>query len=269
MINMSVQSTRVAENAFAADAHVARGKTAVISGGGRGLGATVVRRLLMQGWNVATFSRSAPPKMDFPEGELDAAILQERLFWHPVDICSSEQLRSFVALTVERFGQIDLLVNNAGMLVEGLLTMTGNRDIESMIAINLTGPILLTRACVKVMMPRRTGAIINISSINSVRGHQGVSIYTASKAGLDGFTRSMARELGPQNIRVNSVAPGFFPSELVASLNETRRDRITRRTPLRQLSDVEQIADAVMFLASDTAAFITGQTLIVDGGYTC
>jgi len=266
---MSVQSSVAVKNVLAVCSHASRTKTAVISGGSRGLGATVVRRLLLHGWNVATFSRSAPPEIDLPAGKHGSAIFQERLFWHPVDTGSCEQLQRFVALTIERFGQIDLLINNAGMLIEGLLTMTGHRDIETMIAINLTAPILLTRACVKVMMPRRTGAVINISSINAVRGHQGVSVYTASKAGLDGFTRSMARELGPQNIRVNSVAPGFFASDLVASVNDARRDRITRRTPLRHLSDAEQIADAVMFLASDAAAFITGQTLIVDGGYTC
>ncbi|PTW62036.1 3-oxoacyl-[acyl-carrier protein] reductase [Breoghania corrubedonensis] len=247
----------------------AKGQTAVVSGGSRGLGATVVRRLLRQGWNVATFSRSGPPDVAASDIGVDAGELDERLFWHPADMASADQLREFATLSIERFGRIDLLVNNAGMLVEGLLAMTGESDIERLIAVNLTGPILLTKACVKAMMRHRRGAVINISSINSVRGHQGVSIYTASKAGLDGFTRSMARELGPLNIRVNSIVPGFFATDLVASLNESRRDRIARRTPLHRLSDVEQVADAVMFLASDASAFITGQTLIVDGGYTC
>ena len=240
-------------------------RTALVSGGSRGLGAVIVRRLLALGWNVVSFGRGAALELD-PSDKTTAA---SRFLWVKADLASPEELRGVVSATLARFGPIDLLVNNAGMLIEGLLAMTGERDIEKLIAVNLTGPMLLTRACIKSMMPRRSGTVINVSSINSVRGHQGVAVYTASKAGLDGFSRSMARELGPLNIRVNSVVPGFFASDLVASLGEARRDRIARRTPLARPSNVEQVADAVMFLASENSSFITGQTLIVDGGYTC
>lgn len=239
-------------------------KTAVVSGGSRGLGAVIVRRLLADGWNVAAFSRSAPDGYDIAPLHAD-----ERFLWDQVDVASASEVRRFVARAIKRFGGIDLLVNNAGMLAEGLLATTTEETVARLINVNLVGPILLTKACVKAMIPRRRGAVINVSSINSVRGHQGVSVYTASKAGLDGFTRSMARELGPLNIRVNSVVPGFFASDLVASLTPARRDRIARRTPLSRPSDVEQVADTVMFLASDSSSFITGQTIVVDGGYTC
>jgi 3-oxoacyl-[acyl-carrier protein] reductase len=242
----------------------AEGRTAIVSGGSRGLGAEIVRRLLEQGWRVATCSRNGPPDL-----LCDEMAESDRFLWRSADMSSTQSLRDFVKETTAQFGNAELLINNAAMLSEGLLTTTSEREIETLINVNLVAPIILTKACLKSMIRLGRGSIVNVSSINSIRGHQGVAAYTASKAGLDGFTRSMARELGPMNIRVNSVAPGFFDSELVAALTPTRRDRIMRRTPLNQLCDVEQVADAVMFLASDASAFITGQTLIVDGGYTC
>jgi 3-oxoacyl-[acyl-carrier protein] reductase len=119
------------------------------------------------------------------------------------------------------------------------------------------------------MLRQAAGCIVNISSVNAIRGHDGVSVYSATKAALDGFTRSLARELGPRNIRVNSVAPGYFESEMVSGLEPAQKDRIARRTPLRRLARIEEIAAVVYFLASDQASFITGQTLVVDGGITC
>jgi|WetSurMetagenome_2_1015567.scaffolds.fasta_scaffold365553_1 3-oxoacyl-[acyl-carrier protein] reductase len=236
-------------------------RTAVISGGSRGLGELLARRLLEDGWRVAAFSRNGAQNAENNWGD--------RFHHGQADLSSPESLTAFVGEVVARFGRIDLLINNAGALTEGLLVTTTRDTIKKLIDVNLIGPILLTQACVRSMMARKQGAIINVSSINSTRGHPGVSVYTASKAGLDGFTRSMARELGPLNIRVNSVVPGFFATDLVASLTPERRDRIARRTPLKRLSGIEEIANVVMFLASDKSSFVTGQTIIVDGGYTC
>ncbi|TWA60615.1 3-oxoacyl-[acyl-carrier protein] reductase [Azospirillum baldaniorum] len=240
-------------------------RVAVVSGGSRGLGLVLVQRLLEEGWGVATFSRGTPGA----DIEALQARSGSRLFWQQADLRLPESLHSFAKAVVRRFGRIDLLINNAALLTEGLLATTRGTTVADVIAANLVGPIALSQACVKPMMQQRRGTIVNVSSINSVRGHPGVSIYTASKAGLDGFTRSMARELGPLNIRVNSIVPGFFETDLVAALTAERRDRIARRTPLKRVAEIGEIADVAMFLASDRSSFVTGQTIIVDGGYTC
>jgi len=141
-------------------------------------------------------------------------------------------------------------------------------DIHRQIALNLEAVVLLTRACLKGMLPQQSGSIVNVSSINALRGHAGVSVYSATKAALIGLTRSLAVEVGQRGIRVNCVAPGYFESEMTAGLTGQQRERIVRRTPLRRLGTVGDIAAAVRFLLSADAAFITGQTLAVDGGFT-
>jgi 3-oxoacyl-[acyl-carrier protein] reductase len=160
-------------------------------------------------------------------------------------------------------------VNNAGIAREGILATAPVQDISDTVDINLTAAIFLSQACSRVMLRQASGCIVNVSSVNAIRGHSGVSVYSATKAALDGLTRSLARELGPRNIRVNSVAPGYFESRMVEGLSQSDRERIARRTPLGRLARVEDIANAVHFLVSDQAAFITGQTLAVDGGLTC
>jgi 3-oxoacyl-[acyl-carrier protein] reductase len=142
-------------------------------------------------------------------------------------------------------------------------------DIDDSIAANLRANIVLARLVTPAMVARGGGAIVNISSVNAIRGNAGVAVYSATKAGLDGFTRALARELGPRNIRVNSVAPGYFESDMVSGLNEAQLRRIVRGTPLGRLGSVEEIAAAVLFLISPAADFITGHTLVVDGGITC
>jgi 3-oxoacyl-[acyl-carrier protein] reductase len=129
--------------------------------------------------------------------------------------------------------------------------------------------ILPTRVCVREMIRQGAGSIVNVSSVNAVRGHGGVSVYSATKAALDGLTRSLARELGPRNIRINSVAPGYFASDMVGEISQEATARIRRRTPLGRLAEPEEISEAVHFLASARSGFITGQVLVVDGGLTC
>jgi 3-oxoacyl-[acyl-carrier protein] reductase len=190
-------------------------------------------------------------------------------YWEAVDGRDPATLRQFVGEVLKRFVRLDVLVNNAGMAVEGVLPLMRAEDIADIVDVNLTAAILLSQASSRAMLRQRSGCIINVSSVNAVRGHAGVAAYSATKAALDGLTRSLARELGPRNIRVNSVAPGYFESEMVSSLNSEQKSRIARRTPLGRLARIEEIAAVVHFLASEDASFITGQTVVVDGGITC
>ncbi len=241
---------------------------AVISGGSRGLGLALVGLFLERGWNVATFSRSATEALEAllaEHGETGTG----RLIWLSADGGSSEEIAGVARSVVDRWSRIDALVNNAGVGLDGLLAMMRTEDMDRVLDVNLRGAILLTQACVRQMIKRGEGSVVNISSVNGVRGHSGVAVYSATKAALDGMTRSLARELGPRNIRVNSVAPGYFESDMAAGLEEEAVARIRRRTPLGRLADQREISEAVHFLASEQGSFITGQVLVVDGGLTC
>ncbi|MEV7181340.1 SDR family oxidoreductase [Kitasatospora sp. NPDC093679] len=239
-------------------------KVAVVSGGSRGLGRTLVERLLADGWRVATFSRSA--------NAFTTAMAEEypgSFHWERADLGEPDAMRVFVRTVGRLFGRVDLLVNNAGVLHQELLLTTPPKQIDSLVTNNLTSPILLTQACTRLMTRHGGGNIINISSINAIRGFRGVSVYAAAKAGLDGFSRSLARELGTFNIRVNSIVPGFFDSDMTADVTERNREKIQHRTPLGRLGTAEEIADAILFLTSARAHFVTGQSLVIDGGITC
>jgi 3-oxoacyl-[acyl-carrier protein] reductase len=237
----------------------------LVTGGSRGLGAELVSGFLARRYAVATLSRT---KTVFIEQMLQGPRKKE-FCWLAMDARDGEALRGYVTEVAERFGRIDVLVNNLGMAVEGVLPTMRTQDIGEAVEVNLTAALVLSQACSRVMLRQGRGCIVNISSVNAVRGHAGVAVYSATKAGLDGLTRSLARELGPRNIRVNSVAPGYFESDMVKGLTEEQKQRIVRRTPLGRLTSAEDVANAVYFLVSEQAAFITGQILVVDGGITC
>ncbi|MBL8826081.1 MAG: SDR family oxidoreductase [Planctomycetaceae bacterium] len=239
-------------------------QTVLVSGGSRGLGAALVASLLADGWQVATCSRepsAATAKLHEQYGE--------QFLWQRADAAQADSLRSVVSAMRERWSQIDALVNNAAIAREGMFTLQSEQDIEQSLAVNLAGVLHLTRACARAMLTQGRGSIINISSVNALRGHAGVAVYSATKAALDGATRSLARELGPSGIRVNSVAPGYFASELTADMSDQQRQRIVRRTPLGRLATIDDIVGVIRFLLSPAASFMTGQTLVVDGGLTC
>ncbi len=238
----------------------------IISGGSRGLGLALVRALLSAGWRVATFSRARTGDVD---GLIERDVHAERFHWQPVDSTDSVAVSQFVAGVANRWGSVGALVNNAGVSHDGLLALMRADAIEQMIAVNLTGTIVLTQSCTKWMIRANRGAIVNIASVNAIRGHAGVAVYSATKAALDGLTRSLARELGSRNVRVNTVAPGYFESDMVQHLDEAACARIARRTPLGRLADTADITNVVEFLISDRASFVTGQSVAVDGGITC
>jgi 3-oxoacyl-[acyl-carrier protein] reductase len=246
-------------------ASAATGHVAVVTGGSRGLGAVLVSGFLERRYAVATMSRKKTPFIE----QMLRRPRKKDFFWSAVDARDGDALRDFVTEIADRFGRIDVLVNNLGMAVDGILPTMRTRDIVEAVQVNLTASLMLSQACSRVMLRQGRGCIVNISSVNAIRGHAGVAVYSAAKAGLDGLTRSLARELGPRNIRVNSVAPGYFESEMVKGLTEEQRQRIVRRTPLGRLTCAEDVANAVHFLVSEQASFITGQILVVDGGITC
>jgi 3-oxoacyl-[acyl-carrier protein] reductase len=263
---MLTRSGGAAESTLAGPRDVAETAlpVALVSGGSRGLGAALVAGFLARNFRVATCSRR--------DSEFIAEMSRTRaanFHWASVDGHDRDALGLFVRQVADRFGRVDVLVNNAGIAAEGVLATMGTDDIADVIEVNLTAAVILARAAARVMLRQGSGCIINISSVNAIRGHDGVAAYSASKAALDGLTRSLARELGPRRIRVNSVAPGYFDSDMVQDMSDEQKQRIARRTPLRRLARIEEVASAVLFLASDEASFITGQTLVVDGGLTC
>lgn len=238
--------------------------TVLISGGGNGLGLKLVIFYLAKGYNVATFTRSLNNTLTRLQNEYP-----EQLYIDFFDIRDTTTLKGFVKSVKKNFLSLDILINNIGYLYEGLQIFTPDNEIEKTIHTNIISPFILTREVSSVMIKNRKGVIINISSINSIKGHKGVSLYSLSKAAIDGLTRSLAKELGPMNIRVNSVVAGFFDSRLVKDINEDRRKGILKRTPLPRLGISDDIAKTVLFLTSDDASFITGQSIVVDGGIAC
>jgi len=234
----------------------------LISGGSRGLGAAIAQRCLDANYIVTTFSRSTS---DFVEAQRGGA----RFHWAPVASHDDAAVEAFVAAVTERYGGVDVLINNAAVGRFGSFPLMRMPEIDETLAVNLRSSILLARLCTPSMVARTAGCILNVSSVNALRGNGGVAVYSAAKAALDGFTRALARELGPRNIRVNSLAPGYFASEMVRGLDERQVQRLVRSTPLGRLGTLGEIADAALFLISPAASFITGHTLVVDGGLTC
>jgi 3-oxoacyl-[acyl-carrier protein] reductase len=233
-----------------------------VSGGSRGLGLEIVRTFLEDGYTVATFSRKSSPDIS----NLIAA--------HPgvlrfvaADLADPTSLSAF-AHAVADLGVPSILVNNAGVALEGFLGRQTEAEIARTVSVNLTGTLLLTRLAARTMMVQGYGRIISISSIVGLTGFKGVAAYSAAKAGIDGMTRSLARELGGRGILVNAIAPGFLETEMVGGLDERERRRIARRTPLERLGRVDDITGVVRFLVSNAAGFLTGQTIVVDGGLT-
>jgi 3-oxoacyl-[acyl-carrier protein] reductase len=237
---------------------------ALVSGGSRGLGLGVVEALLESGRRVATFSRK-------PSSEIEALAAKhgERLLFLAGDMGDFKGLRALVSKVEKEFGPIGGLVNNAGITHEALLIMQDDEAIHRVIDVDLKGTIFLTREAAKRMAVRRHGRIVNISSIVGIRGFSGVAPYSAAKAGMLGFTRSLARELGRRNITVNAVCPGYMETDLVKDMNQKQLQQIVRRTPMGRPGAVDDVVGAVRFFLSEEARFITGQTLTIDGGLTC
>jgi 3-oxoacyl-[acyl-carrier protein] reductase len=232
----------------------------IITGGSRGLGFEITRALAADNVQVVVVSRASSEVLD------QLIALHPNVSHVPLDLADHDAIEPAIKEIHKRRGPITALVNNAAIGIDGILTNLKRRDIEATLAVNLTAPILLSRAVAKTMIANGRGRIINVSSINAATGYSGLSVYAASKAGLIGFTKSLARELGPAGITVNAVAPGFFESDLVASMDITKRDKVRRRSPLNRFATPPEVANAVLFLLSEQSSGMTGTVITVDAG---
>jgi 3-oxoacyl-[acyl-carrier protein] reductase len=237
----------------------------VVTGGSRGLGAGLVQSFLDAGDTVATCSRSATPNTDAWASEV---ALDGRFYYEAVDLADPKGCEAFVHNVTDRFGRVDVLVNNAGVAREGVLALFSDDDTDQVIDLNLRATIQITRLVSRRMLTQHSGRIINISSVVGLSGYRGLSVYSATKAALDGFTRALARELGSRGITVNSVAPGYLRTEMSHGLDEGQLVQISRRTPAGRLGEPEDVAAAVRYLASPEANFVNGHVLVIDGGLT-
>ncbi|MCU1588546.1 MAG: 3-oxoacyl-ACP reductase [Frankiales bacterium] len=236
-------------------------RTVIVTGGSRGLGHGIAQAFLDVGDRVAVCSRTSTPATD-----AWAAELPDRFMFQTADLADRADATAFVKLVADRWGEIDVLVNNAGMAREGVLGVFSDEDVDAVLDLNLRGTMAVTKLVLRRMLRQGSGRVINISSVVGLSGYRGLSVYSATKAGLDGFTRALAREVGSRGITVNSVAPGYLRTEMSHGLDENDMRQIERRTPMGRLGEPADVADAVLFLASDQARFITGQVLVVDGG---
>ena len=240
------------------------GKTAVVTGGSRGIGRAICLELARQGANIvlcyAGNEASAKETVSACE-EFGVKALSMRC-----DVADSQQVKALMDAALAEFGRIDILVNNAGITRDGLLMMMKEEAFDAVLDTNLKGAFLCTKAVTRTMMKQRYGRIVNLSSVVGLHGNAGQVNYAASKAGVIGMTKSVAKELASRGITVNAVAPGFIDTDMTAALPENARTALLSTIPAARLGAAEEVAKTVAFLASEDAAYITGQVLAVDGG---
>jgi len=242
---------------------VFEGKVAVVTGAARGIGQEISRRLAQEGADVALCDLQAEWLAE-TAGIVEG--LGRKALSLAVDVGDSEAVNACINEVIKVFGKVDIMVNNAGITKDTLLVRMSDDDWDAVLRVNLKGTFLFSRAVAKHMMKQRSGAIINIASISGVIGTAGQANYAASKAGVIALTKSTANELAARGVRANAIAPGFISSKMTDALSEDVRKQYLSRIPLGRFGTVEDIANAVVFLASEQSSYMTGQTLHVNGG---
>ncbi len=239
-------------------------RTVIITGASRGIGKGIAKAFAKEGANVAfTYNASAEAATKL-EDELKSYGVKAKAYQS--NAADFEAAQELVKQVLEDFGRIDVLINNAGITKDNLLMRISESDFDKVMEVNLKSVFNLTKAVIRPMMKQRKGSIINMSSVVGLKGNAGQANYAASKAGIIGFTKSVALELGSRSIRCNAIAPGFIETEMTAKLDEKQVDEWRKAIPLKRGGTPEDVANACLFLASDMSDYITGQTLSVDGG---
>ena len=240
------------------------GKTAIVTGGSRGIGRAVSLLLAREGANVAIVYAGNTAAAEETKQQAEALGAAAAVF--QCDVADEQAVADMVKAVKTQFGSVDILVNNAGITRDGLLMRMKEADWQAVLDTNLTGVYHCTKAVSKLMMKQRQGAVINLSSVVGETGNAGQANYAAAKAGIIGFTKAVAKELASRNIRVNAVAPGYVETDMTAGLPDSAKEDMLRSIPLGRPATADDVAQAVLFLASDQAKYITGQVLNVDGG---
>lgn len=240
------------------------GKTALITGASRGIGKAIAMKFASEGANIAFTDLSYDENMEATEAELRALGVNAK--GYASNAASHEDSEKLIEKVMTDFERIDILVNNAGITRDNLLMRMQEKDWDMVITVNLKSTFNLTKVVQRIMMKQRIGSIINMSSVVGVNGNAGQSNYSASKAGMIGFTKSIAQELGSRNIRCNAIAPGFIETEMTHKLKDEVREEWVKTIPLRRSGKPDDVADVATFLASDLSAYVTGQVINVCGG---
>ena len=242
---------------------VLKNKVSVITGGAKGIGKAIALKFAQEGSDIAICDVNAEA-LEISKKELEA--LGRTVLTDTVDVTNPENVQSFIQKVLDKFGRIDILINNAGITRDGLLVRMNTSDWDAVLNVNLKGTFICTKAVAKPMMKQRLGKIVNIASIIGLIGNAGQANYAASKGGVIAFTKSAAKELASRNINVNAIAPGFIKTDMTDKLSEDVKQAIMKQVPLGKWGSAGDVADVALFLVSDASAYITGQVIQVDGG---
>ncbi len=239
-------------------------KVALITGATRGIGKQIALELASQGYNIALNYRKQNEELEALKKEIESKNVKCLTVYG--DVSNYEDVENFINEIIKEFGKIDVLVNNAGITKDMLLMRMKKEDFESVIDVNLIGTFNVTKNVIPYMMKARNGKIVNISSVVGISGNAGQTNYSASKAGIIGFTKSLAKEVASRNINVNAIAPGFIKTDMTDVLKDEVKEEISKTIPLKRMGEAKDVANLVKFLVSEESNYITGQVINVDGG---